>query len=69
MVSPVSGAVFERRLIEKYINENGCDPMNNEPLDVSQLVEIKGESLDYLKLFIIRVKSIYFEYFLYINDS
>jgi len=44
-VSPVSGAVFEKRLIEKYINENACDPINNEPLELSQLVEIKGMSI------------------------
>lgn len=43
VVSPVSGAIFEKRLIEKYINENGCDPINNESLDISQLIEIKGE--------------------------
>lgn len=43
VVSSVSGAVFEKRLIEKYINENGCDPINSEPLELSQLIEIKGE--------------------------
>ena len=43
VVSPVSGAIFEKRLIEKYINENGCDPINSESLDVSQLIEIKGK--------------------------
>ncbi|PAA68916.1 hypothetical protein BOX15_Mlig023330g1 [Macrostomum lignano] len=40
-VSQVSGHVFERRLIEKYIQENGTDPMNGEPLTVEQLVDIK----------------------------
>lgn len=44
-VSPVSNQVFERRLIEKYIAENGTDPMNGQPLSEEQLVDIKGEIL------------------------
>eukprot|EP00064_Thunnus_orientalis_P020820 superscaffoldBa00005948_g20968 len=40
-VSPVSNQVFERRLIEKYIAENGTDPMNGQPLSEEQLVDIK----------------------------
>lgn len=44
-VSPVSNQVFERRLIEKYIAENGTDPMNGQPLSEEQLVDIKGKSL------------------------
>ncbi|XP_075889127.1 pre-mRNA-processing factor 19 [Nelusetta ayraudi] len=40
-VSPVSSQVFERRLIEKYIAENGTDPMNGQPLSEEQLVDIK----------------------------
>ncbi|KAK2703752.1 pre-mRNA-processing factor 19-like [Artemia franciscana] len=42
VVSPVSGIVFERRLIEKYINENGKDPINGKDLDVEQLIDIKA---------------------------
>ncbi|XP_050432768.1 pre-mRNA-processing factor 19 [Adelges cooleyi] len=41
VVSPVSGSVFERRLIEKYIKENNTDPVNGEELTVEQLVDIK----------------------------
>uniref|UniRef100_A0A4W5PPK5 Pre-mRNA-processing factor 19 n=1 Tax=Hucho hucho TaxID=62062 RepID=A0A4W5PPK5_9TELE len=40
-VSPVSNQVFERRLIEKYIAENGTDPMNGQPLSEDQLIDIK----------------------------
>lgn len=42
VVSPVSGAIFERRLIEKFLKENNnTDPVNNEPLDVEQLIDVK----------------------------
>lgn len=41
VVSPRSGEVFEKRLIVKYIEENGTDPINAEKLDISELVEIK----------------------------
>uniref|UniRef100_W5KWA4 Pre-mRNA-processing factor 19 n=1 Tax=Astyanax mexicanus TaxID=7994 RepID=W5KWA4_ASTMX len=40
-VSPVSNQVFERRLIEKYIAENGADPINGQPLSEEQLIDIK----------------------------
>ena len=41
VVSPVSGQVFEKRLIEKYIQENGVDPSNQQPLTVEDLIELK----------------------------
>lgn len=42
VISPVSGTVYERRLIEKFINENGNkDPVNGEPLEIDQLIEVK----------------------------
>jgi pre-mRNA-processing factor 19 len=41
VVSPLSGCVFERRLIKKYIDEYGKDPITNEPLNEEQLIEIK----------------------------
>ena len=43
VLSPVSNNVFERRLIVKYIHENGTDPINGEPLTEDQLLEIKGK--------------------------
>jgi len=45
VVSPVSGQVYERRLIEKYINESGVDPINKEALSVEQLIEVKCSPL------------------------
>ena len=45
MVSPVSGQVYERRLIEKFISDNGTDPINREPLSAEQLIEIKCSPL------------------------
>lgn len=42
VISPVSGSIFEKRLIEKFVNEKGIDPVNGQELDVTQLIEIKG---------------------------
>lgn len=44
VVSPISGCIFERRLITKYISEYGKDPVTNETLEESQLIEIKSSS-------------------------
>ena len=45
VVSPVSGQVYERRLLEKFISDNGTDPVTREPLSVDQLIEIKCSPL------------------------
>ena len=45
MVSPISGQVFEKRLIEKYIQENGIDPLNQQPLNAEDLIELKASPL------------------------
>ena len=45
-MSPVSGAVFERRLIEKYIADNGVDPINGKELTTEQLIEIKSKIME-----------------------
>ncbi|XP_065208797.1 pre-mRNA-processing factor 19 [Planococcus citri] len=41
VISPVSGCIFERRLIEKYLQENGTDPINGKELTSEQLIDIK----------------------------
>lgn len=41
VLSPASGAIFERRLIEKYILENGCDPVAGTDLKVTDLIDVK----------------------------
>ncbi|CAG9760767.1 unnamed protein product [Ceutorhynchus assimilis] len=41
IVSPSSGAIFEKRLIEKYIVENGVDPISGKELTAEELIEIK----------------------------
>ena len=43
VVSPVSGCVYERRLIEKYVAENSTDPMNGEKLAVEMLIDVKSK--------------------------
>jgi len=45
VVSQVSGVVYEKRLIHKWIQENGTDPVNDAQLDTDQLVELKPDCL------------------------
>lgn len=45
VVSPVSGRIFEKRLIVKYINENGTDPFKNEALAIDQVSSKKLSSI------------------------
>lgn len=53
VVSPSSGAVFERRIIEKYIIENGVDPISGKELKVEDLIEIKSKFCRRRKTFFI----------------
>ncbi|KAL4965522.1 pre-mRNA-processing factor 19 family protein [Aspergillus stella-maris] len=43
VVSPKSGSVFEKRLIEAYIAENGKDPVNGEELSTDDLIQVKTQ--------------------------
>lgn len=43
VISPLSGAIFEKRIIEKYLLENGCDPITGTDLRADQLIELKSK--------------------------
>ncbi|OWT36428.1 pre-mRNA-processing factor 19 [Cryptococcus neoformans Bt1] len=43
VVSKTSGAVYEKALIERYIEENGTDPISGEPLTKEDLVDVKAK--------------------------
>ena len=45
MISTVSGHIFEKRLILKYIAEFGTDPVSSEPLAAEQLIEVRASAL------------------------
>ena len=44
VVSSKSGKVYERRLIVKYIAENGTDPLSGDKLEESDLIPIKAST-------------------------
>ena len=46
-----SGHVYERRLILKYIQENGTDPITGEKLEEGDLVSVKASMLYYSCLY------------------
>ncbi|XP_026461515.1 pre-mRNA-processing factor 19 [Ctenocephalides felis] len=45
VLSPSSGAIFERRIIEKYITENGIDPISGKECTIEELIDIKTTSV------------------------
>lgn len=47
VVSSKSGHVYERRLILKYITENGTDPITGEKLEESDLITVKASAYLY----------------------
>lgn len=42
VISTKSGHIYERRLITKYITENGTDPLTGEKLEESDLLTVKA---------------------------
>jgi pre-mRNA-processing factor 19 len=45
VVSTKSKKVYERRLILKYIKENGSDPITGDKLEESDLISIEASKL------------------------
>lgn len=43
-----SGQVYERRLILKYITDNGTDPITGEKLEESDLITVKASEFAFL---------------------
>ncbi|XP_065367758.1 pre-mRNA-processing factor 19 [Calliphora vicina] len=41
VISPHSGAIFEKRIIEKYILENGVDPITGKEMKADELIDVK----------------------------
>lgn len=41
VISPASGSIFERRLIEKHLADHDTDPVNGNPLSVNDLIEVQ----------------------------
>jgi hypothetical protein len=48
VVSLKSGNVYERRLIQKYITDNGTDPVTGEKLEEADLFPIKASTFPVL---------------------
>jgi hypothetical protein len=42
VVSKTSGSVYEKALIERYIEENGTDPISGEALTMEDLIDVKA---------------------------
>ena len=47
VVSNKSGHIYERRLITKYITENGTDPLTGEKLEESDLISLKASMFSF----------------------
>ena len=47
VLSPVSGCIYEKRLIIKYLHESPTDPITGQPLTEDQLIDVKGIELVY----------------------
>uniref|UniRef100_A0A8R1DI76 Pre-mRNA-processing factor 19 n=1 Tax=Caenorhabditis japonica TaxID=281687 RepID=A0A8R1DI76_CAEJA len=43
VISPISGHIFDRRLISKFVAENGTDPISCSELSENQLISVKTD--------------------------
>ena len=54
VVSAKSGKVYERRLILKYITDNGTDPITGDKLEEAELITIKASTSIFHKLGLVK---------------
>lgn len=52
VVSKTTGTVYEKALIERYIDENGTDPLSGEALTKEDLVDVKASKFGSIRLLI-----------------
>jgi pre-mRNA-processing factor 19 len=43
-----NGHVYERSVIEKHVNEYHSDPLTHQPLEISDLIPLKGIDGNYV---------------------
>lgn len=49
-MSKKSGLVYEQRLIQKYINDNGKDPVTGDTLELDDLIEIRSSKYTFFHI-------------------
>ena len=54
-----SGHIYERRLVEKYIEANGKDPVSGEPLTAEDLIAVKGTHIKFNLITLFHIITLY----------
>lgn len=68
VVSKVSGKVYEKRLIESYLETHDTEPESQDPLSLSDLISLKGNySKIVVKSFVVTSSLVTFDYNSIIN--
>ncbi len=57
VISTKSGHIYERRLVQKYITENGTDPVTGEKLEESDLVSVKASAYSPAPSYVVMLSS------------